>query len=190
MFALMAAYGLREIRCGEIRKYIVLCIVASSVVLSAFGFRPFLQQTSAVNLKQAGEYMDSLDASEVEVIALQQRRAAVNPAVSVPLLDLHTSKRLIFRSDGLAPTVRGADESSLRFTWEHRNPKYYDAGAGGPRAEAVVVIADDDAQSLPDGIAKRLIGYRLSRQFIASENVFGYRTIVKVYLSDHYSRRG
>jgi hypothetical protein len=188
MFALMAAYGLREIRCGEIRKYIVLCIVASSVVLSALGFRPFLQQTSAMNLKQAGEYLDSLDASEVEVIALQQRHAAVNPAVSVPLLDLHTSKRLMFRADGLAPTGRGADESSLRFTWEHRNPKYYDAG--GLRAESVVVIADDDAQLLPDGIAQRLIDYRLSRQFIASENVFGYRTIVRVYLPAHYRRRG
>jgi hypothetical protein len=189
MLALMAAYGLREVRCGEIRKYAVLCIVASSVALSVLGFRPFLQQTSAVNLKQAGEYLDSLEAAEVEVIALPQRHAAVNPAVSVPLLDLHTSKRLIFRSDGLAPTGRGADESSLRFTWEHRNPKYYDAGAGALRAEAVVVIADDEAQSLPDGIAQRLIGYRLSRQFIASENVFGYRTIVKVYLAGHYPQR-
>ena len=190
MLALMAAYGLREIRCEGIRKYIVLCIVASSLALSVLGFRPFLQQTSAVNLQQTGEYLDSLDASEVEVIALQQRHAAVNPAVSVPLLDLHTSKRLIFRSDGLAPAGRGVDESSLRFTWEHRNPKYYDAGAGGPRADAVVLIADDDAQPLPDRIAQGLIGYRLSRQFIASENVFGYRTIVKVYLAGHYPRRG
>ena len=186
MLALMAAYGLREVRCGEIRKYIVLCIVASSVALSVLGFRPFLQQTSAANLKQAGEYLDSLEASEVEVIALPQRRATVNPAVSVPLLDLHTSKRLIFRSEGLAPTGRGVDESSLRFTWEQRNPKYYDsgAGAGGLRAEAAAIIADDDAQPLPDSVAQRLIGRYLSRQFIASEHVFGYRTIVKVYLPE------
>jgi len=190
MLALMAAHGLREIRCGEVRKYLVLCIVVSSVVLSVLGFRPFLQQTSAVNLQQAGEYLDSLDAPEVEVIALQQRYAAVNPVVSVPLLDLYTSKRLIFHSDGLAPIRRGVEKSALRFTWEHGNPKYYAAGAGGLRAEAVVVIADDDAQSLPDGIAQGLIGYRLARQFIASENIFGYRTIVKVYLAGHYPRRG
>lgn len=186
MLALMAAYGLREIRCAEIRKYIVLCIVASSLALSTLGFLPFLQQTSAVNLQEAGEYLDSLDVSEVGVIALQQRYAPVNPAVSVPLLDLHTSKRLIFRSHALASTGRGVDESPLRFTWEYRNPKYYDAGAGGPKAEAVVVITDDAAQPLPDRIAQQLIGYRLSRQFIAAENVFGYRTIVKVYLTGHY----
>lgn len=190
LLALMAAYGLREIRCEEIRKYIVLCIVASSVALSALGFRPFLQKTSAVNLQEAGEYLDSLDASEVEVIALQQRYAPVNPAVSVPLLDLHTSKRLIFRSDALASTGRGVDESPLRFTWEYRTPKYYDAGSGAPKPEAVVVIADDDSQPLPDRIAQRLIAYRLSRQFIASENIFGYRTIVRVYLAGHYPLRG
>jgi len=189
MLALMAAYGLRQIRCGELQKYLVLCIVASSLALSVLGFRPFLQQTSAVNLQQAGEYLDSLDVSEVEVIALQQRYAAVNPAVSVPLLDLHTAKRLIFRPDGLVPTGRDVEKSALRFTWEYRNPKYYAAGAGGLRAEAVVVIADDDAQSLPDGMAQGLIDYRLSRQFIASENIFGYRTIVKVYLAVHYPRR-
>ena len=189
MLALMAAYGLREIRRGAIQEYIVLCIVVSSLALALLGFRPFLQQMSAVNLKQAGEYLDSLDAAEVEVIALQQRHVAVNPAVSVPLLDLHTAKRLIFRSDGLAPAGQDVETSALRFTWEYRNPIYYDA-AGQPRAEAVVIIADDHAQPLPDRIKQRLIGYRLSRQFIASENVFGYRTIVKVYLAGHYPGRG
>jgi hypothetical protein len=189
MLALMAAYGLREIRHGEMRKYVVLCIVASSMAVSVLGFRPFLQQTSAVNLQQAGAYLDSLDAAEVEVIALEQRRAAVNPAVSVPLLDLHTSKRLVFRPDRPAPSGPGAEESSLRFTWEHGNPKYYDAGAGGPQAAVIVVIADDVVQPLPDRIAQRLGGYHLSRQFIASENFFGYRTIVKVYLAAHYPQR-
>ena len=121
---------------------------------------------------------------------MQQRYAAVNSAISVPLLDLYTSKRLTFRGDASGPSVRGIDEPSLRFTWEHRHPKYYDAGAGGLGAEAVVVIADDDAQPLPDRIKQRLIGYRLLRRFIASENVFGYRTIVKVYLAGHYPRRG
>lgn len=188
MLALMAAYGLRAIRNGEIRKYIVLCIIASSLTLSVLGFRPFLQQTSAMNLKQAGEYLDSLDASSVEVIALPQRRAALNPAVSVPLLDIHTSKRLIFRSRELAPADRGAEESPLRFTWEHRNPKYYDAEA--PRADAVVLIADDEAQPLPEDVVQRLVGYRLARQFAASEKVRDYRTIVKIYLLAHHPRRG
>jgi len=41
MLALMASYGLREIRDVAVRKYAVLCIVASSVVIMFFGFLPF-----------------------------------------------------------------------------------------------------------------------------------------------------
>jgi len=140
-----------------------------------------------MNLQQAGEYLDTQDAVEVEVVALQQSQAAINPAVSVPLLDLYTSKRLTVRLDELAPAGPHADESSLRFTWEYRSPEYY--GGGGRRAEVVVVIADDEAQPLPDGIAQRLIDCRLSRQFIGSENVFGYKTVVKAYLPVHYPQK-
>ena len=71
-----------------------------------------------MNLQQVGEYLDTLDAVDVEVVALQQSQAAINPAVSVPLLDLYTSKRLIVRLDKPAPAGPHADESSLRFTWE------------------------------------------------------------------------
>ena len=186
MLALMAAYGLRQIRSGEIRKYVVLCIVAPSLALSVLGFGAFLRQTSAVNLQQAGEYLDSLATAEVEVIALQQRRVAINPAVSIPLLDLYTAKSLLSRANEFVPTGRGVDESPLRFTWERGIPKYYDDGAIGPRAGAVVVIADDDAQPLPDRVAQRLVGYNLSRRFIVSEDIFAYRTIVKIYLAGHY----
>jgi hypothetical protein len=94
----------------------------------------------------------------------------------------------MFRAEGLAPAGTSMAESSLRFTWEHGSPKYYDAGAVGLRSEAVVVIGDDDTQPLPEGIAQQLIDYRLSRQFIRSENVFGYRTIVKVYLPEQNQR--
>ena len=183
MLALMASYGLREIRDGQVRKVVVLCIVASSVVLMVFGFLPFAQNASAANLKQAGEYLDSLQVDRVEVIALPQLHALVNPAVSVPILDLFTSKRLVIRHDAVAaPAAEALRESSLRFTWEHRSPAYYAAGMDATGDSAVVVIASDPAQPLPASVGQRLQGYGLSREFIASENVFGYRTFVQVYL--------
>ena len=186
MLALMAAYGLRQIQSQEIRRYVVLAIVTSSVALAVLGFRPFLQTTSAVNLQQAGEYLDSLAVSEVEVIVLPQRFVAVNPAVSVPLLDIHTATRLMFRPEESVPTGRRADTSPLRFTWEHGNPDYYQTASGEPKARALVVIADDAAQPLPDHVARRLIGYHLSMKFIASEKFFDYKTVVKVYRLDQY----
>jgi len=183
MLALMAAYGLREIRDAEVRKVVVLCIVASSIVIMVFGFLPFAQNASAANLKQAGEYLDSLEADRAEVIALPQLHALVNPAVSVPILDLFTSKRLVIRHDAVAaPAAEALGKSSLRFTWAYRNPAYYAAGTDAPGDSAVVVIASDPAQLLPASIGQRLQGYRLSRAFIVSEDVFGYRTIVQVYV--------
>jgi hypothetical protein len=183
MLALMAAYGLREIRDAEVRKVVVLCIVASSIVIMVFGFLPFAQKASAANLKQAGAYLDSLEADTVEVIALPQLHALVNPAVSVPILDLFTSKRLVVRHDAVAaPAAEALGKSSLRFTWAYRNPAYYAAGTDAPGDSAVVVIASDPAQLLPASIGQRLQGYRLSRAFIVSEDVFGYRTIVQVYV--------
>lgn len=183
MLALMASYGLREIRDAEVRKVVVLCIVASSVVLMVFGFLPFAQQASAANLKQAGAYLDSLQADRVEVIVLPQLHALVNPAVSVPILDLFTSKRIVMRHDSVAvPAVEALRKSSLRFTWAYQNPAYYAAGMDATGDSAVVVIASDPAQPLPASVGQRLQGYGLSREFIASENVFGYRTFVQVYL--------
>lgn len=189
MLALMASYGLREIRDGEVRKYAVLCIVASSVVITVFGFVPFSQKASAVNLKQAGEYLDSLGGESVEVIALPQLHALVNSAVSVPILDLFTSKRIVYRHDPvLAPAAETLSKSSLRFTWEYRSPSYYAAGADDRVDSAVVVISSDLHQSLPADVGKRLHDYRLSRVFNVSENIFGYRTIVKVYLPAQHPR--
>jgi hypothetical protein len=179
----MASYGLREIRNLEVRKYVVLCIVTSSVVVMVFGFLPFAQNASAANLKQAGEYLDSLEADTVEVIALPQLHAPVNPAVSVPILDLFTSKRMVFRHDSAsAPAAEALGKSSLRFTWEYRNPAYYAAGTDAPGNSAVVVIASDPSQLLPASIGLRLQGHGLSREFVVSENIFGYRTFVRVYL--------
>ncbi len=185
MLALMASYGLREILDAQVRKYVVLSIVASSVVIMFFGFLPFAQQASAANLKQAGAYLDTLQTDRVEVIALPQLHALVNPAVSVPLLDLFTSKRLVLRAAALAaPGAEVLSQSSLRFTWEQRNPAYYAAATDSAAASAVVVIASDAAQLLPTSIAAQLPGYRLTREFSVAENIFGYRTIVQVYLHD------
>lgn len=183
MLALMASYGLREIRSVEVRKLFILCTVVSSVVIVLFGFLPFTQKASAANLKQAGEYLDSLAGDRVEVIALAQLHALVNPAVSVPILDLFTAKRLVYRHHPEStPTGDALGKSSLRFTWEFPDPAYYADRIDAPTNVAVVVIASDPHQLLPASIVKRLQGLSLSREFSVSENVFGYQTLVKVYL--------
>ena len=182
MFALMAAYGLQAIRGIELRRHTVLCVVATSLAIALFGFLPFLQGASAANLKHAGAYLDTLDDEWVEVVALPQAHAPVNPAIAVPLLDLHTGKRLASGAAPGAPPPAEIARSPLRFTWEYRSPAYYRAPAQDGRTLPLVVIASDIAGESPLWREQRLAGRRLAREFTASENVFGYRTFVRIYL--------
>ena len=183
MLALMAAYGLREIRNGEARAFAAWCAVTSSLVVALFGYLPFLQTASAANLQQAGAYLDGADTQRIEVIALEQTRAGIHPAVSVPLLDLHTRKPLVYRPD-LTPysPPAGVATSPLRFTWEYALPRYYSATASNrePRT-AVAVILSEPTQLLPQRVAQRLAQHCLSGEFLTSERVFGYQTIVRIY---------
>jgi hypothetical protein len=182
MFALMAAYGLQAIRGIELRRHAVLCVVATSLAIALFGFLPFLQRASAANLARAGAYLDTLGDESIEVVTLPQVDLPVNPAISVPLLDLHTGKRLVSRAPSGAPPPAQYALSPLRFTWEYRSPSYYRARPQDTRTLPVAVIASEDRASLPPWLAQRLASHRAAREFAGSENVFGYRTLVSVYL--------
>lgn len=180
MLALMASYGLREIRSVEVRRFAVSCIVISSLVVAIAGYLPFLRSTSATNLKDAGEYLNSIEADTVEVFTLPQVESEVNPAVSVPLLDLFTRKRVVYRQGSEASVPPAEIETSpLRFSWEFRAPRYY--AGGGREGQAVVIIAGRRDQSLPDQVEQRLRGYRLSRAFETADDWFQYQTLVRVY---------
>lgn len=182
MFALMAAYGLQAIRGIDLRRHAVLCVVATSLAIALFGFLPFLQRASAANLVRAGAYLDTLGDESIEVVTLPQVDSPVNPAISVPLLDLHTGKRLVSRAPSGAPPPEQYALSPLRFTWEYRSPSYYRARPQDTRTLPVAVIASEDGTSLPPWLAQRLAGHRAAREFAGSENAFGYRTLVSVYL--------
>jgi hypothetical protein len=181
MLALAGAYGLQAIRAREVRNFVLTCTVASSLVVALFGYLPFLRRNSAVNLELAGAYLDSLSENRVEVFTIAGSDTEVNPAVSVPLLDLFTRKALSYRYEGApAEARRRAETSPLRFTWEYRNPDYYASNVAGVDA-AVVVISDDLGQPLPAPLQTRLAGFQLAREFAADEGVFRHRTLVDVY---------
>ena len=181
MVALMAGYGLQAVRAAPLRRLAVACAVATSLVVALYGQLRFLERTSAVNLKDAGAYLDGLEEPAVEVFTPRRAGAPVNPAVAVPLLDLFTAKRLVYAYEEPTPEALAAVRTSpLRFTWEYRNPPYYADGSAG-EGTAVAVVTDDLEAPLPPGLARRLASLRLARTFAVDERVFQYRTLVRVY---------
>ncbi len=183
MLALMAGYAMREVADRRIRRFIVSCAVVSTLVTSVFGYLPLLKRMSAVNLLAAGEHLNGMDVEAVEVYTLPQPRSVINPAIAVPILDLFTDKRIIYRGNMVAPPApESIATSPLRFTWEYDTPGYFRPRTDRPRATAVAVITAYGNQSLPDLIgAKKASDLRLSREFVLSDEFFRFKTLVRVY---------
>jgi hypothetical protein len=183
MIALMAAYGLQIFRNHETRKFIVYCIVISVVVLVYFAYVPFLQTLSTVNLKRAGVFINALDIDHIKIFTLPQKKSVVNPAIAVPLLDIYTNKKILYKPDlDSAPNWDRIEKSSLRFTWEYKNPPYYMNDTKDLKKDtAVVVISSYPDQLIPRHIEQRIKKYNSSKEFKTSSNLFRYRTIVTVY---------
>lgn len=181
MLALMASYGLHEIKEKEIKRFLVYSILITSLVISIFGYLPFLKKVSSINLKCAGEFIDSLKVREVEVIAFSKGVPSVNPAVSVPILDLFTKKKIYYHYEPTSfPPAEELEISPLRFTWEYQNPLYYTEN-NGVLEKVIVVISDNLNEPLPDYIRQKTEKYAHYRAFKTSEGIFQYKTTVTVY---------
>ncbi|MBI4844384.1 MAG: glycosyltransferase family 39 protein [Nitrospirae bacterium] len=180
--ALMSAYGIRRIAPKEIRRYLVFCVALTSFALSAFIYLPFLKNMSEVNLRDAGAFLDSTDAEIAEVITLPSESGVINSAVSVPLLDIHTNKKIIYKYEPPAVPQEMISELPLRFTWEYRNPPFYHNGdEGSARGSMLVVIKSEQGQALPDNILSRTENMRFIKAFDLSTGVFSYNTVVMIY---------
>ena len=180
MLALLAAYGLHALRARETRRAVVACAVLSAFALGLYGYGPFLRGTSAINLKAAGAFLDRLEEERVEVMTASAPEPAVNPAVSIPLLDLFTAKRLVYRDEAIPrPPAGRLETSALRFTWELPAARWY--APGPPQGRAAVAVISDGAAPLPARVTERLAGHVLDRAFDTDEDLFQHRTRVEVY---------
>lgn len=182
MFALMAAYGLSLIKDTAVKRFAAASIAASSIVIALFGYLPFLQNMSAANLRDAGRYLSAMDVDGVEVITLPQARVSINPAVSVPLLDLFTDKKIAYRPGEPSAKPEDVSTSPLRFTWEYENPRYYRPHSWPSSASALAVIAADLDEASLASIGRKLKGYRPAGEFAVSDEVFAYRSLIRIYL--------
>ncbi len=138
---------------------------------------------SLVNLKDAGRFLNSVDSENIEVLTLPAKNTTVNPAVSVPILDLFTEKEIYYRYDeSFTPSPGKIKESSLRFTWEYKNPEYYYAARKSSRDNSTVaIVSNGPVRELPGSVEQRLIGYKKIRVFKNSPSLFRYRPFVTVY---------
>jgi hypothetical protein len=190
MFTLMASYGLQKIESREIRRYVLSCIVTVSLAVAMFAYLPLLQSMSLVNLKNAGSFLDSVDAEEVEVFTVPSAKSTVNSSVAVPLLDLYTEKDIRYPdADNFSLPYEKIKTSPIRFTWEYKNPGYYTRPQKGPVGyPAIAVISNLEDNVLPESIEEKVKGYRKVRVFEKTDGLFLYSPVVTVYMPATESR--
>jgi hypothetical protein len=183
MLTLMAARGILGLRNRELRKVIAASVVVTSLATCFFLYRPFLEQWSAVNLEEAGQFLDTLDVDTVEVIAVPQQTYPVNPAVAVPLLDLSTHKRLFYQ---YVPGASTPDEdyrtSRFRDSWEYQNPPYYESGDNQSAGKkAIAVILADVKEKIPPEFTDTIGKLHHTKSFITYFPFSANQTIVRIY---------
>jgi len=182
MVTLMASCGLQAVQDRVLRRYLVFAAVSTSLVIAFGVYLPFLKTMSPVNFVHAGRYLNSLNAPLVEVLTPPSKSFSINPAVSVPILDLFTAKKIYFRYEEIEPPEK-TKKSPLRFTWTYTNPKYYEDESAGELSESrpLVIITSEHGETLPDAILERIEGYRKTAEFNTTTGIFRFSPDVIIY---------
>jgi len=186
MLALVAAFGIRQIKDMKLQSFIVRGAVVVSLTVTLVANMNFLQnQYSAVNLKDAGLYLNSLNEPNVATIILSQPKTAVNPASVLPMLDYYADKAFYRVGDVAVSNSNNEGRkaiSPLRFTWEVKQHFYADNGSTVLLPGSVLVVISPDAkQQLPDSIAGLLTHYVFDKRFAVIDDVFRFQSVVTVY---------
>ncbi|ADH87079.1 glycosyltransferase family 39 protein [Desulfurivibrio alkaliphilus] len=181
LLALMAGYGLRDLADPALRRHLLLVVAGSSLLLAWGAFKPFLNSTGDRNLMEAGHFLSALPPHRVGVVVLAEPEPVLDPRVTLPLLDLFSTQKLIYLPPASPPPPPdGVSESPLRFSWEMNLPEFYTA-APAFRPETVVVIKGSPAARTPPEVIMLLDNYRHAAQFSAHSGVFQYRPLVTIY---------
>jgi hypothetical protein len=180
LLTLAAAYGLHELRDREVKRFIALCIVATSLATTLGAYLPFLRTTAMANLERAGRYLDTLPGDSVIVRVQPQRESSGNTEMAIPILDLFTRKRLIYRGEHVSfPDNEAISKSPLRFTWECPLPAFY-AGEKTDRCALVALISGDIGPAPPLPCNRGASPVRM-RRFTTDSMTFKFKTLVTVY---------
>jgi 4-amino-4-deoxy-L-arabinose transferase-like glycosyltransferase len=186
MLALMAGYAVMRIPNVTLKRFGLVGVVLTSYSIVLFMSTGFLQNTSASNIKSAGELLNSLGVEFVEVVVLPQQRSVVNPQISVAALDYHTTKTLLYNhADPLNSfgEISDISDSPVRFTWEYSIPPFYHNTREIDKIQkAIAVVYSDEQQIASKQLQTRLVNYHLIKQFAAQTGAFKYKTLINLYV--------
>lgn len=180
LYALIGGYGIYHIKRPDIQNFLTIFMVGSSFIILHAAYYPFLKKNSLGNLQKAGEYLNQTNCEQIRVITKPQTGSIGNTAVALPMLDLYTSKALLYSPSRFVVEPEKIRQASLRFSWENKIPDYYQRITSDHRIPLLVISsARQPEKSLVDPVEAP--GRSVTKRYNASSGVFRFKTYVTIF---------
>ncbi|OGR07916.1 MAG: hypothetical protein A2511_05090 [Deltaproteobacteria bacterium RIFOXYD12_FULL_50_9] len=182
LLTLMAAYCIARIPTLRVKRFLILCMLNTSLFIALAGFLPFLRNMSDSNIMAAGRFLNDRGVKHARVVPIPMDNDIINPTVFVPLLDLFTTTRLNAIAEPVPKEIKERFQtSSLRFTWEFILPDFYAEGTRPLYPDALVTLSGTEYPSLQPPLGEVIKNYANRRDFNQASGIFQHNTFVTVF---------
>jgi hypothetical protein len=181
IIAIMSSISLCAISNKNIKKFLILSLTLTSIVFTIYAYIPFEENFTDKNIKNAAEFTNTLNNSEIQLILDFSDKHPYDPEPFVPLFDLYSHKRIVYSDDYKFYSVK--DYSNSWTALFKIPPLYYGENSSDDR---IIVVISDKEKS--DSIPQRYLeDHILTTKFESKTLSVLIPSSVKVYLPQNSS---
>lgn len=182
--AMMAALSLSTISDKPLKKFVTLSLFLVPLALTIYAYIPYEENFTDRNIKDAAEFTNSLNISEIEIFLDFSEKHSYNPDPLVLLFDLYSHKKIVYSDDNKFYPVADYSNSWLAF---NKIPSFfYGNSSSSLRNERIIIIISDkvESSSLPPEYTR---GYVMTKKF--EHHVWGILnpSSVQIYLPQNHT---
>lgn len=183
--AIMSSISLSFISNKNIKKFLILSLTLTSIVFTIYAYIPFEENFTDKNIKNAAEFTNTLNNSEIQLILDFSDKHPYDPKPFVPLFDLYSNKRIVYSDDYKFYPIK---DYSYSWTAFFRIPYsfYEDKSPNSSNNDRIIIIISDKEQS--DSVPERYLEHHiLIKKFESNKFSILTPSSVKVYLPQNSS---
>lgn len=185
VIAIMASISLFSISHKPIKKFLILSLFLTSIAFTLYAYIPFEENFTDRNIKDAAEYANSLNISEIELFLDFSEKHSQDPEAMVSLFDIYSNKKIVFSGENKFYPV--ADFSN-QWNAYYKIPTFYyeNTSSSLSRNERIIVTISDkfESTSIPPEVLKNHV---LIEKFEGRRISVFFPSSVKIYLPRNYS---
>lgn len=146
VIAIMASLSLSTISHKPIKKYFTLSLVLASIAFTIYAYIPYEENFTDRNIKDAAEFTNSMNISEIELFLDFSEKHSYNPDPMVLLFDLYSHKKIVYSDDNKFYPV--ADFSNSWLAFNKIPPFFYgNSSSSSLRNDRILIIISDKVGS-------------------------------------------